>query len=111
MFITFVLKYTLKIPRPVYMLVAEDGYRFPSGHATMASVVMSLGIYYAYTQIKNKDVRHIVYILSVAWFLLVSYSRLYLQVHYPVDVITAGLIGVFTTYFVIKVFKHLHYYN
>ena len=111
MCITFALKYILKIPRPVHMLVVEDGYRFPSGHAAMASVVMTLGIYYAYTKIKNKDIRHLVYILSVVWFVLVSYSRLYLQVHYPVDILASLFIGIFTTYFVIKVFHHLHYYS
>jgi undecaprenyl-diphosphatase len=110
MCITFALKYILKIPRPAHMLIMEDGYRFPSGHAAMASVVMSLGIYYAYTKVKNKDVRQLIYMLSVGWFILVSYSRLYLQVHYPVDILASLFIGIFTTYFVIKVFHHLHYY-
>jgi undecaprenyl-diphosphatase len=41
----------------------------------------------------RKDSRWI-YILLL-WASLVSYSRVYLAVHYPGDIITGGVIGVF----------------
>lgn len=110
MFVTFTLKYLLKVPRPAHMLVVETDPRFPSGHATMASVVMALIIYYSYKYIKNRYLRYFLYVCAVSWFLLVSYSRLYLGVHYPIDVIAGGLIGILSTIIVIKIFKHLHYY-
>ena len=111
MFVTFTLKYLLRVPRPAHMLVVETDPRFPSGHATMASVVMALIIYYSYKYIKNTYVRYFLYVCAVSWFLLVSYSRLYLGVHYPIDILAGGLIGIVSTVIVLKIFKHLHYYN
>lgn len=111
MFITYTLKYTLKIPRPDTMLVAATDYRFPSGHATMAAVVMSLGIHYAHIHVKSKYLRYLLYTFAIAWYLLISYSRLYLGVHYPIDVIAGGIIGSLSAYITLKIFKHLHYYK
>jgi len=94
---SFILKHLLKVPRPEHMLVIEDGYRFPSGHATMAAVVMSLGIYYAHKHIQSRPLRLMLYVCAVGWYLLISYSRLYLNVHYPIDVIAGGAIGIIAT--------------
>ena len=111
MFVALLAKYTFKIPRPPHMLIAETGYGFPSGHATMAAVVMSLGIYYTHTHVHNKRVRYALYLLSIGWYVIVSYSRLYLQVHYLIDVIAGGMMGVIATVAVINIFKHFHYYK
>ncbi len=111
MFFALILKAILRISRPEHMLISETGYGFPSGHATMAGVLMSLGIYYTHAHIKNKYIRYLLYTLSVGWYILVSYSRLYLQVHRPIDVIAGGVIGIFSTLFILKIFKHLHYYK
>ena len=108
---TLLTKYLFKMPRPVHMLIAETGYGFPSGHATMAAVAMSLGIYYSHKHVKNKTARYFLYALSIGWYILVSYSRLYLQVHYLIDVIAGGVVGVLSTVVVLKIFKHFHYYN
>jgi undecaprenyl-diphosphatase len=77
----------------------------------MAAVVMSLVIYYSHKHIKNDYLRYFLYVVSVAWFALVSYSRLYLGVHYPIDILAGGVIGVASTIIVMKIFKHLHYYT
>ncbi len=111
MFFTYSLKYLLKIPRPEDMLVIAHDYRFPSGHATMAAVVMSLAMHYTHIHIKNKAIKYSLYASALIWYILVSYSRLYLHVHYPIYVIVGGAIGVFSTVLVLKIFKHLHYYK
>jgi undecaprenyl-diphosphatase len=111
MFITYTLKYLLQVPRPETMLILEDGYRFPSGHATMAAVTMSLVIYYSYYKVKNMYSKYSLYVTGVLWFVLVSYSRLYLGVHVLIDVIVGGIIGVLTTIIVMRIFRHLHYYK
>ncbi len=111
MVVTYTLKYITDIPRPLHALVLETDARFPSGHATLAAVVMSLGIYYAYTHIDTKLLKYAIYTLSILWFIAVSYSRLYLHVHYSIDVITGGLIGIIGTFLVIKFFHHVHYYQ
>jgi undecaprenyl-diphosphatase len=111
MFVTYSIKYILNIPRPSDMLIVASDPRFPSGHATMSAIVMSLGIYYAHRHIKNKYLRYIVYFFAVMWYVIVSYSRLYLRAHYPIDVIVGGAIGVASTILVLKIFKHFHYYR
>lgn len=111
MFVTYTLKYILKVPRLETMMLFEDSYRFPSGHATMAAVVMSLVMYYSYKKVSSIFLRYFLYILAVSWFLLVSYSRIYLHAHLLIDVVVGGLIGVLATVVVMKVFKHFHYYR
>ncbi len=103
---TFVLKSIFKIPRPDDMLVNESGYRFPSGHATMAAVFSTLMIYYASKLIKNNFLKCFTYLVAAVWYILVSYSRLYLNVHLPIDVIVGGTIGVVSTIMVIYAVDH-----
>ncbi len=105
MLITYSLKNLFQVPRPIDMLVVEAGYRFPSGHATMASVVSVLIIYFANKTIKNRYLRILAYIFAIFWTLLVSYSRIYLNVHYLVDVIVGVGIGICATLVVIAVCK------
>ena len=65
-------------------------YSFPSGHATVA-----VGFYGALTLILAYRLRGyarwIVVILGVALVLLIGFSRLYLGVHYPTDVLAGFL--------------------
>jgi undecaprenyl-diphosphatase len=41
------------------------------------------------------------------WAILVSYSRIYNGVHYPSDVIVAGLIGMLLAYLVFKIYSKI----
>lgn len=110
---TYVLKHIFKIPRPEHMLVAETGYRFPSGHATAAGVVAVLAIYFAHKYLKHNSqrlYRYFVYVLATIWLAVSVWARLYLQVHLPIDVVCGAIVGVFTTIFTIHIFtKHLSY--
>lgn len=108
---TFAIKYMTNVPRPLEALISESDSRFPSGHATIAAVVASLGVYYVHAYVKHERVRKILYTLCALWFMLVSYSRLYLHVHVFVDVFVGGLIGVGASVFVWKLFKHLRFYK
>lgn len=53
--------------------------------------------------------RHRVYVFSITvWALLVSYSRIYLGVHYPLDILGGALVGAFVAwfcYFILKKFR------
>jgi undecaprenyl-diphosphatase len=75
-----------------YLLRIIDGcggeYGFASSHA---SNTFSFAVFMIL--LLRKDSRWI-YILLL-WASLVSYSRVYLAVHYPGDIITGGVIGVF----------------
>lgn len=60
-----------------------NGYSFPSGHATIAwamAVVLSR---------KEPKWRWIFYLLAI----LISFSRIYIGKHFPLDVVAGGLLG------------------
>ena len=116
MIVTYSLKHLFKIPRPEHMLIVEDGYRFPSGHATMAAVVSTLIIYFTFKYIKdNKNInfahKYLLVILAILWLIVVCYSRLYLGVHMVIDVIVGSVVGVVSTLVVVKISRHLRWFR
>jgi undecaprenyl-diphosphatase len=46
-------------------------------------------------------------IFIISWAVLVSYSRIYLGVHYPGDIIFGGLFGSISGYFIYKLINYL----
>lgn len=94
----YVIKKIINEPRPVHMLqgnlhqrVVETGPAFPSGHATAATALaLTLWI------ILPAKWRW----LSVLWIATVAFTRLYLGVHTPGDVIGGFAIGLMAVSFV-----------
>lgn len=82
---------TLLIPRPT-------DFSFPSGH-TMSSFAASAAIF-SY----NKHWG----ILAIILAILISYSRLYLYVHYPSDVLIGMIIGFINTIISIKLTNYVN---
>lgn len=64
---------------------SQDGMGFPSGHAaTMAAIVAVVWLYSSWR----------IRVVSVVLLLLVSWSRVYLGVHFPLDVFTGMAVGI-----------------
>lgn len=81
--------------------VAECGsYGYFSGHATSSFALATyLGLIFR---------KHYKYIFTalIIWALFVSYSRIYVGVHYPGDVITGVLVGIIVALFCYFLYIH-----
>jgi membrane-associated phospholipid phosphatase len=88
--INFLLKNLFKLPRPFELaldidIVNETGYGLPSGHAQNTLVFWgSLSVW-----MKKKWF----WVASCMLVFLVGFSRIYLGVHFPIDVLAGWLIG------------------
>jgi len=110
--ITFGLKYAVNRPRPfvmysdVYQKDSHVGpYSFPSGHTSSAfALATSVSMYYPEW-----------YVIAPAavWACTVGYSRMYLGVHYPTDVLAGALVGsgsAILSYYITRWINH-RYFN
>ncbi|HAT4339823.1 TPA: phosphatase PAP2 family protein [Clostridium perfringens] len=85
-----ILKYIIERPRPfatyegLHIIIPKpSSYSMPSGHTSASFAAAFMLAYYF------KNIR--VYIYSLAS--LIAFSRIYLLVHYPSDVLTGALLG------------------
>lgn len=89
------LKNLFQRTRPADPLV--DGitnYSFPSGHALMSVAFYGLLIWIIRRHTANKWLRNGATGFLVVLILLIGFSRVYLRVHYPTDVIAGYCIGI-----------------
>lgn len=93
-----VVKYLVNEPRPIVMLsghlhqrVVETGPGFPSNHVA-AATALALTLWFI-LPVKWRW-------LSVLWILIVAWSRLYLGVHTPADVVAGFAVGLMAVCFV-----------
>lgn len=83
----------------VYLRLARcgSGYSFPSSHATNISAAFTLFIYF-YRR------------FAVVWItiiFLVGFSRIYVGVHYPLDVVGGFMVGTIISILIILIFSNL----
>jgi glycerophosphoryl diester phosphodiesterase len=96
-FINGFFKELLKQPRPFSLepsvgLAFEPTYGIPSGHAQLSlCFVLPLVLWYG----KTRAIR----VGAVLFVLLIAFTRLYLGVHFPTDILAGWLLGVFTLAF------------
>ena len=101
---TYALKQVVKRNRPFITYAGdlnnpdtEGGYSFPSGHSSAAfSVATSLSLNYPKW-----------YVIAPAylWASATAYSRMYLNVHYPSDVLVGAILGSATAWATWKINK------
>jgi undecaprenyl-diphosphatase len=91
-----VLKLGFNRPRPSIFVPAVNtvSSSFPSGHAMSATIVYLTVGYLAARLHERRWARWAVMISAFAVIALISFSRLYLGVHYPSDVLAGFVIGV-----------------
>jgi len=91
-----ILKTTVHRDRPQYAAAYLHGqsYSFPSGHTMSATICWLLMVVCAGLALGwHHQLRRRLYVVSTTIILLIGFSRLYLGVHYPSDVLGGLIIG------------------
>lgn len=89
----FVVKGFVHRARPSLQLIQETGYSFPSGHALVAMLLYGSLIVICKANLKNKLIRRLTYFILLFFIIMIPISRVYINVHYPTDVIAGLSIG------------------
>lgn len=100
------IKEFVKAPRPIGIKGIESmrvstatGYSFPSGHTQSATTF--------WISIMSIFKKRWIYMLGSILILGVGISRLYLAVHWPIDVLCGWLFGIIFTIFLCKIFDYV----
>ncbi len=90
-----ILKAHFDRPRPQVFAWATTAFdsSFPSGHAMNSVIVYGTVAYLAARLQKTRLARNITRTIALTLVLLISFSRVYLGVHYPSDVLAGVTIG------------------
>jgi undecaprenyl-diphosphatase len=92
--ITFLVKLLFHRARPAVWVspLPQPDFSFPSGHAMLSmSLVMAIAIL-----IPQKHWRLIWLVTGGVWFMAIAWTRLYLGVHYPSDILGGFLLAIFS---------------
>lgn len=91
-----ILKNVIQRPRPPIdeRLIEETGFSFPSGHTTNNTAFYAFAIYLICKHVKNKWIRNSLCIFLSLLILVIGFSRIYLRVHYPSDVLAGLCLGI-----------------
>ena len=95
----FILNVGLKLifmrERPFeLMIITEDGYSFPSGHAMASLGFYGFIIYLIWNMKCKKKFKVLTTVLLSFLIILIGISRIYLGVHYASDVLAGYLVSV-----------------
>lgn len=90
-----ILKQIFLRPRPsITHWVVATGYSFPSGHSMRSAAFYGMLGYLLYIELKHRNKRAwYIPITTIVVIIAIGFSRIYLGVHYPTDVIGGYLIG------------------
>lgn len=94
----FVVNYFMKLSfhriRPPHPLIERlQSFSFPSGHATSAFIFYGLLTYLVWKTKIPEPYKFIIGSILILFSILIGFSRVYLRVHYPSDVVAGFCIG------------------
>ena len=97
--IAIILKHMIHEPRPfislsnVHLLIAEDDpLSFPSGHTTSIMAIVSVLI--LNMKELSKKYYKIIDLVLIIFAIIMPFSRIYVGVHYPCDILAGAIIGI-----------------
>jgi undecaprenyl-diphosphatase len=108
----FVVNYFMKMSferiRPPHPLIERlNNFSFPSGHATSAFIFYGLLTYVIWKTKIPRLYKFVIGFILISFSLLIGFSRIYLRVHYPSDVVAGVCIGFAWLLLTIWLFEHL----
>jgi undecaprenyl-diphosphatase len=104
------LKHVLERQRPaaITRLVQVSSFSYPSGHSVAsASIYLTLAILLA-RHLPNRTARVVCFVMASSLALAIGYSRAYLGVHYPSDILAGLMLGTGWALLVSAVFSFIH---
>lgn len=91
----WVIKHAVERHRPtVHHLVYADGYSFPSGHSVGSAALFGVLIVLTILLVRSKFWKTLLIIIWALFPLLIGYTRIFVHVHYPSDVVGGWLEGI-----------------
>jgi undecaprenyl-diphosphatase len=82
-------------PEPFFALGAPETYSFPSGHSLFSACLYGAIAWRLAATTSDRVRRSAIWGITLALIAVVGYSRLYLGVHYPTDVLGGWLVAAF----------------
>ncbi|WP_226065732.1 phosphatase PAP2 family protein [Kaistella polysaccharea] len=102
----YAMKMFFARPRPPYPLLnKEESFSFPSGHATFSFILYGTLAYFIWLTDLPKVWKYIAMIFLVLLSLTIGFSRVYLRVHYPSDVVGGFCLGYSWLFLIIYTFR------
>lgn len=93
-------------PRPLYpLLYKEESFSFPSGHATLSFILYGTLAYFIWLTDLPKVWKYVAMVFLVLLSLSIGFSRVYLRVHYPSDVLGGFCLGYSWLFLMIYTFR------
>ena len=92
-----ILKHIVERPRPpieFHLSVHPGGFSYVSSHTLISFCLWGMIIYYLINYCENKIIKVIGITISSIWIVLIGFSRAWLGVHNPTDVLAAYLLGI-----------------
>lgn len=90
---TTLIKNWVQNPRPQPQLLPETGYSFPSGHSMVAVLLYGALILMVQQFVHTRWCRYLMITILALIICLVPISRVYLNVHYPSDILAGLALG------------------